>query len=112
MENDEAEWGHAIERYINPSLPRKPNATPLAELLKSDKPVPKNVRLALAEIIRPTEYIRPNYKIALKHTKSFDKFWRREARARSIAHAVAIEVESGETVEKASESVSKQLLQW
>jgi hypothetical protein len=112
MEEPDAEWGRAIELYINPQLPRKPNAAPLADLLQSDKPIPQDVRSLLADIIRPVQRIRPNYRIKLIHTGAFDRFWERGLRSQSIALAVANEVESGKTVDEASAIVADQLLQW
>jgi len=98
----------AILALIQPAPGQKPNLEPLAELLRSDAPLSKTARFALAELMDKKfkmldVCLVPRVTNARKHADE------RRAKYEPIIKAMVAELRAGATVEDAAASVAEKL---
>lgn len=71
------EWRAAFAEWIDPPEGANPNPVPLADLLRSDKPIPRLIRSAIAEAINPVSPVRANWSVRTVWSGAFNTLrWR------------------------------------
>jgi hypothetical protein len=82
-------WEVAFAEWIDPADGRNPDPAPLAALLRTNEPIPQNIRMALAEAINPVLPIRANWAVRTVWTGGKNNFVDKAIRDNDVGIKVA-----------------------
>jgi hypothetical protein len=107
-EGDKNREHDAILALIEPAPGQKPNLEPLAELLRSDAPLSKMARFALAELL-DKKFEMLDVCLVPRVTNARKRADAKRAKSEPIVKAMVAELRAGATVEAAAASVAEKL---